>query len=177
LCGSGCEYTSVEVVGGGGAVVPFATVTVLEAVAVRPSVAVALTESVCDAFVRVVVSSWPAGSPLYWYGEAPSSHFDVPSTKNSILRTLAPEAVDVHVIAPLRVAPFAMLDETVNAGVVVGTDWTVAVAALVAETEPALLDAVTATRIVAPASPETSAYVVPVAPLIGAHVELQRCHW
>ena len=61
----------------------------------------------------------------------------------------------------------------------VGTG-TTAVCADVAAEEPALFEAVTTTRIVAPPSAATKVYVLPVAPPMSAQLapaELQRRHW
>ncbi len=52
-----------------------------------------------------------------------------------------------------------------------------AVGAESAEVGPSPFDAVTMTSTVFPTSAAMSAYVVPVAPAIGAHAGVQRCHW
>jgi uridylate kinase len=79
--------------------------------------------------------------------------------KNSTLEVVLPLVVAFQVVVPERVAPEAMLEVTVyvvGAGAGAGAAATTAVAALVAEVEPALFVAVTTTRSVEPTSADAS---------------------
>ena len=88
----------------------------LEELVVRPSVAVATTESWCVPAPSVVVSNTPDGSPLKRYGAMCSVHLVAPSILKSTLLTVAPSAVAVQGTEPAKAAPFPMLEVTVNAG-------------------------------------------------------------
>ena len=87
---SGTSAGTGEGDGGGDSDAALATVTELDAVAVRPSVLIATASSRCDPGASVDASRRPFGSPLNWYGAARSLQIAVPSILKSTSLTVAP---------------------------------------------------------------------------------------